>query len=101
MIVYQGNELVPIVCQNLDFQSNRDSRRSTSNWLFTLGYGAVSQRSIKQSCIIDCTIDVEYATASKGAKEVVWLRKFMMEIGVVPMVVHPMILFYDNSGEMA
>ena len=30
--------------------------------------------------------------ASEAAKEVVWLRKFLMELGVIAMVVDPMIL---------
>ena len=36
--------------------------------------------------------------ASKAAKEAVWLRKFLMELGVITKVVDPMILYCDNNG---
>ena len=39
--------------------------------------------------------------ASKAAKEVVWLRKFLMELGVIVKAVDPMILYCDNSGVVA
>ena len=35
---------------------------------------------------------------SKATKEVVWLRKFIMELRVIAKTVYPMILFCDNSG---
>ena len=36
-----------------------------------------------------------------AAKEVIWLRKFLMELGVLAKVVDPMILYCDNSGAVA
>ena len=40
--------------------------------------------------------------AAFGAtKEVVWLRKFLMELGVITKVVDLMILYCDNSGVVA
>ena len=76
-------------------------RKSTSGYVFTLGGVAVSWRSIKQSCITDSTMEVEYVAASEAAKEVVWLRKFLMELKVIAKAVDPMILYCDNSGAIA
>ena len=39
--------------------------------------------------------------ASKVAKEVICLRKFLMELGVITKVVDPMILYYDNIRVVA
>ena len=39
--------------------------------------------------------------SSEAAKEVVWLRIFLMELGVIAKVVDPMILCCDNSGVVA
>ena len=39
--------------------------------------------------------------ASKVAKEAVWLRKFLMELGVIAKVVDLVILYCDNSGVIA
>ena len=36
--------------------------------------------------------------ASKVAKETIWLRKFLMELGFIAKVVDYMILYCDNSG---
>ena len=38
---------------------------------------------------------------SEAAKEAVWLRKFLMELGVIVKVVDLMILYCDNSGAVA
>ena len=69
---------------------------STSRYAFTLGGGAISWRSIKQSCIADSTMEAKYVAASEATKEAVWLRNFLMNLRVVPAV-----LCCDNSGAVA
>ena len=56
---------------DFDFQSDRDSRKSTFGSVFTLKGGAIVWRSIKQSCITDLTMEDEYVSASEASKEVV------------------------------
>ena len=56
----------------------------------------VSWRSVKQSYIVNSAMEAEYVTTSKVAKEAIWLRKFLMEVRVVPLAVQPMILFCDT-----
>ena len=46
-------------------------------------------------------MEVKYVTTSKAIKEVIWLRKFLMELGVICLVVQPMILFCDNNRTVA
>ena len=58
-------------------------------------------RSVKQSYTTDSTMEVEYVETSKVAKEVLWLRKLLMELRVVPLAIQPMILFCDNSRVIA
>ena len=53
---------------------------------------------MKQYCIINSTMKRECIVAFEATKEVVWIKKFLMELRVVPMVVQPMILFCDNNG---
>ena len=71
MLVYQSNSLVPIGYTDSNFQSDKDSRKLTSRNIFTLGGGAISWRSIKQSCVADSTMEAEYLAASEAAKEVI------------------------------
>ncbi|XP_070028757.1 secreted RxLR effector protein 161-like [Nicotiana sylvestris] len=84
--VYHSDELVPIEYTDSDFQSDKDSRKSTSGNVFTLGGGTISWRSIKQTCVINSTKEVEYVAASEAAKEAVWLRNFLRELNVVPSI---------------
>ena len=37
-------------------------------------------------------------TALKAAKEAVWLRNFLLDLGVVPSMQLPITLYCDNSG---
>ena len=39
--------------------------------------------------------------ASEAAKEGVWLKKFVTELGVVPSALDPMEIYCDNSGAIA
>ena len=42
MLVYQADNLVPLRYTDSDFLSDKDSRKSTSGYVFTLGSGAIS-----------------------------------------------------------
>ena len=77
MFVYQSEDLIPIGYTDSNFQSDLDFRKCTSGCVFTLGGGAISWRSIKQSCIADSTMEAEYVAACEAAKEAVWLKKFL------------------------
>ena len=101
MLIYGGDELIPVGYTDSDFMSDKDSRKSTSRHLFTLGGGVVSWKSIKQKCIADSTAEAKYVATYEAAKEAVWLKKFLMELGVVPASLSPITLYYDNSLAVA
>ena len=101
MLVYSSRDLIPIGYTDSDFQSDRDSRKSTSGAVFTLGSGAIIWRSIKQTCVADSTMEAEYVAACEAAKEAVWLRKFLRDLEVVPDMHEPIRLYCDNSGAVA
>ena len=98
MLVYQADSLVPLGYTYSDFQSDKHSRKSTSGYLFTLGSGAISWRSIKQSCIVDSTMEAKYVAASEAAKEAIWLRNFLLDPGMVTLMQLPITLYCDNSS---
>lgn len=101
MLIYHSDDLVPIGYTDSDFQSDRDSRKSTSGNVFTLGGGTISWRSIKQTCVADSTMEAEYVAVSEATKEAVWLGNFLRELGVVPSIQAPITLYCDNSGAVA
>ena len=71
MLIYQTGSLVPIGYIDLDFQSDKNSKKLTSENVFTLESGAISWRSIKQSCVVDSIMQAEYVVASKATKEAI------------------------------
>ena len=46
----------------------------------------------------DSTTESEYIATSDTAKEAVWLKKFITGLDVVPSIVNPVDLYYDNNG---
>ena len=66
--------------------------------MFSLGGGAIIWRSIKQTCVVDSTMEVEYVVACEAAKEEVWLHEFLKDLEVVPSMHEPIRLYCDNSG---
>ena len=69
--------------------------------MVTLGGGAISWRSVKQSCIAYSTMEAEYVATCEAAKEAIWLKKFISNLGVVRMEQVHITLFGDNSGAVA
>ena len=69
--------------------------------MFTLGGGVVSWRSVKQSTITDSTMEADYIAASEATKEVVWLKNFLLDLGVVPSAQSAITLYCDNTGAVA
>ncbi|KAI5399982.1 hypothetical protein KIW84_065069 [Lathyrus oleraceus] len=50
-----------------------------------------------QDAVVDSTIEVEYIAALSAAKEAVWINK----LDIVPSIVDPIGLYYDNNGVIA
>ena len=101
MLVYRSEDLIPIGYTDLDFQSDLDFRKSTSGCVSTLRGGAITWRSVKQSCIANSTMEAEYVVACETANEAVWLKKFLSDLGVVRIEQVSITLFCDNSGAVA
>ncbi|KAL0301926.1 UNVERIFIED_CONTAM: hypothetical protein Sradi_6469400 [Sesamum radiatum] len=50
---------------------------------------------------MDSTTEVEYIAASKATKEAVWMKIYNQELSVVPSIVEPVFIFYDNNEAIA
>ena len=49
----------------------------------------------------DSTTEAEYMAASEASKEVIWLKKFLMDLEVIPNADQLITFYYDNSGAVA
>ncbi|KAK8541026.1 hypothetical protein V6N13_026490 [Hibiscus sabdariffa] len=63
--------------------------------------GTVSWKSSKQDTVADSTTEAEYVSASEATKEIVWIKKFISELGVVPSISDVVGLYCDNNGAIA
>ena len=101
-LVYGGKEeLVVTGYTDASFQTDPDELKSQSGFVFTINGGAVSWKSSKQETVTDSTTEAEYIAASESAKEGVWIRKFLIELGVFPNASSPLSLYCDNNGAIA
>ena len=101
-LVYGGDEeLVVRGYTDASFQTDIDDPRSQSEYVFCLNGGAVSWKSSKQETVADSTTEAKYIAASEAAKEAVWIRKFISELGVIPSASSLVDLYCDNSGAIA
>ena len=57
--------------------------------------GAVAWKSIRQECTALSSVEAEYVAAATAAREVVWLRRFLNELGYQQT---PTIMKIDNNG---
>ncbi len=64
-----------------DFAGDRDSRRSTSGYLFKLGIGSVSWRSKLQGCVARSSTESEYMSMGDTGAEGAWMHMFLGGLG--------------------
>ena len=100
-LIYEDSELKVSRYTDASFQTDKDDYRSQSGFIFLLNGGAVSWKSSKQSTIADSTTEAEYIVASEATKEAVWMCKFIAELKVVPSIIDPITVYYDNNGAIA
>ena len=51
----------------------------------------MSWKSSKQDTVVGTTTEAEYIVATSAAKEVVWIKKFISELDIVPSIVDPLV----------
>jgi hypothetical protein len=82
-----------------DWASDVNDRKSTSGYIFKLAGAAVSWSSKKQTSIALSSTEVEYITGVHAAKEAIWLRQLLSELGLD--MSSPTALHIDNQLAIA
>ncbi|WJX48823.1 hypothetical protein P8452_35337 [Trifolium repens] len=78
-----------------DLAGSIDDRKSTSGYMVTFAGGAVAWQSKLQKCVALSTTEAEFIAIVEASKELLWLRKFAMELGVKQ---EKYVLFCDNQS---
>jgi hypothetical protein len=81
-----------------DWANELSDRSSTSGYVYNLAGGAISWSSKKQTSIALSSTEAEYIAGAHAAKEVVWLRRLLTELGLS--LNGPTTLLMDNQSAM-
>jgi hypothetical protein len=75
-----------------------DTRKSHSGFVTIIGGGAVSWSSHKQAVVTTSSTKAEYITMGLAAKEAVWMRRLVQDLGFE--MTGPMRIYTDNQSSM-
>ncbi|KAL0302351.1 UNVERIFIED_CONTAM: Secreted RxLR effector protein [Sesamum calycinum] len=97
-LIYGSGELILEGYSDASFQLDDDDAKSQSGFIFKLNGGVVAWKSSKQAITADSTTEAEYIAAAEAAKEAVSMKNYIQELGVVPRIAEPMVIFCYNNG---
>ena len=91
MLIYRRSDSLEIKgYSDADFAGDRDDRKSTSGYIFTLAGGAISWKSSKQSIVASSTMYAEFIACSEATGRAIWLKKFVPDLKVVDCIHKPL-----------
>jgi hypothetical protein len=80
-LCFGGSETILQGYVDSDMEGDKYSRRSTTGYVFTIGGTTVSWISKMQKVVALSTTKAEYVAATEASKEMIWLQRFMEELG--------------------
>ena len=97
-LVYGGNSGV-VGYADADYAGDRETRRSTTGVVYLLNGAAISWQSKLQPTVSVSTTEAEYQAAGAGAREGLWLRKLLPEVGM--QIEGPITILGDNDAALS
>ena len=82
-----------------DWAGDQEDRKSTTGFIFQIFGCTVRWQSIKQKSVALSSTEAEYMALSDATREAVWLRRFLLELGIP--ITSPTIMYEDNQGTIA
>jgi hypothetical protein len=102
ILIYGSEEhLVVTGYYDASFQTDRNDLKSQTWYMYMLNGGAVCWKSSKQDSSADSTMEAEYMAACEASKMRVSIWEFIDELGIVPIIIGHVELFYDNTRAIA
>ena len=92
-------DLTPLAYVDADYGGCRDTRRSTSGYVFTMAGGAVTWSSKRQATVALSTVEAEYVAMSRCAQQMVWTQTWLDEVEIEHDT--PGIIRGDSRGAIA
>uniref|UniRef100_A0A2N9GK43 Reverse transcriptase Ty1/copia-type domain-containing protein n=1 Tax=Fagus sylvatica TaxID=28930 RepID=A0A2N9GK43_FAGSY len=100
-LYYSGYPAVLEGYSDANWVTSVDDNKSTSGWIFTLGGGAISWASKKQSCISHLTMESEFIALALTGKEAEWLRNMLYDIELWPQPMSAISIYCNSQATMS
>ena len=91
--------LTPLAYVDSDYGGCRDTRRSTSGYVFTMSGGPVTWSSKRQATVALSTVEAEYVAMSRCSQQMVWMQTWLDEVEIEHDM--PGIIQGDSHGAIA
>ena len=92
-------DISPIAFADADYGGCRDTRRSTSGYVFMMAGGPVTWSSKRQATVALSTVEAEYVAISRCAQQMLWMQSWLSEVEI-PYTL-PGVIKGDNRGAIA
>ena len=96
-IRYTGHPKVLEGYYDANWISDADELYATSGYVFSLGGGAVSWKSCKQTILTKSTMEAELTALDTAGSEAEWLRDLLMDLPVVEKPIPAISMNCDNQ----
>ena len=96
-IHYSGYPKVLEGYSDSNWISDADELKATSGYVFTLGGGAVSWKSCKQTILTRSTMEAELTALDTATVEAEWLRELLMDLPIVEKPIPAILMNCDNQ----
>ena len=95
----RGCDISPTAFVDADYGGCRDTRRSTSGYVFMMAGGAVTWSSKRQATVALSTVEAEYVAMSRCAQQMAWMHSWLDEVEMEYTL--PGMIRGDNCGAIA
>ena len=92
-------DLSPTAFVDADYGGCRDTRQSTSGYVFIMAGGAVTWSSKRQATVALSTVEAEYVAMLRCAQQMVWMQSWLTEVEIEYSL--PGTIKGDNRGALA
>jgi hypothetical protein len=92
-------DLSPHAFVDADYGGCKDTRRSTSGYVFIMAGGPVTWSSKRQATVALSTVEAEYVAMSRCAQQMVWMHSWLGEVEIDCTL--PGVIKGDNRGAIA
>jgi hypothetical protein len=95
----RDSDISPTAFVDADYGGCKDTRWSTSGFVFMMAGGVVTWSSKRQATVALSTVEAEYVAMSRCAQQMIWMQSWLDEVKIEHSL--PGIIKGDNRGALA